>query len=543
MKISYSRLLFKLTEVVSRYDDQSISALKNDLRQLKSLTLPQNHSLGKYNNILIFICAHPADAEVLKLAEGELHRIATHFKKLSLKNKERWINSGLPYTEIVSNFSMDLVSWMIKQNFKVELNGFEEQGKEYKNILKITLPEVEKEITAVEDENVSLLNALRVGKKNILPFLLAEFERLKDFPSVKDYLFDALKLSFIIPLKDVQWCKSFNKLSFQQVFYHDQLLKKFDHVSLLNTPVNNKIDLNIDQRNELIRVCKLKLILLQRETEPVSYMDEKSLSYFELERGISIAFFTMIPERQLPVESYVGYTLFRNGYPAAYGGAWILGPRALFGINVFDWFRGGESGYILCQLLRTYRQVFSIEYFEVEPYQYGLGNPEGIESGAFWFYYKYGFRPLDAKLEKLAANEQKKIKTVKEYKTSKDTLERFTESNIALQLGHSIPIAMWQIRMQITEMIHKKFKDNRAEAEKQCIENFRLKTIFKRELDKHQMKVMTDVALMAEAYEWNSENIFRLLEQMVLEKPKDVYAHQKILLKLFQQIEMKVAHS
>ncbi len=272
-------------------------------------------------------------------------------------------------------------------------------------------------------------------------------------------------------------------------------------------------------------------------------MDEKSLSYFELERGISIAFFTMIPERQLPVESYVGYTLFRNGYPAAYGGAWILGPRALFGINVFDWFRGGESGYILCQLLRTYRQVFSIEYFEVEPYQYGLGNPEGIESGAFWFYYKYGFRPLDAKLEKLAANEQKKIKTVKEYKTSKDTLERFTESNIALQLGHSIPIAMWQIRMQITEMIHKKFKDNRAEAEKQCVENFRLKTIFKRELDKHQMKVMTDVALMAEAFEWNSENIFRLLEQMVLEKPKDVYAHQKILLKLFQQIEMKVAHS
>lgn len=535
--------MFKLTEVVSRYDDQSISALKNDLRQLKSLTLPQNQSLGKYNNILIFICAHPADAEVLKLAEGELHRIATHFKKLSLKNKERWINSGLPYTEIVSNFSMDLVSWMIKQNFKVELNGFEEQGKEYKNILKITLPEVEKEITAVEDQNVSLLNALRVGKKNILPFLLAEFERLKDFPSVKDYLFDALKLSFIIPLKEVQWCKSFNKLSFQQVFYHDQLLKKFDHVSLLNTPVNNKIDLNIDQRNELIRVCKLKLILLQRETEPVSYMDEKSLSYFELERGISIAFFTMIPERQLPVESYVGYTLFRNGYPAAYGGAWILGPRALFGINVFDWFRGGESGYILCQLLRTYRQVFSIEYFEVEPYQYGLGNPEGIESGAFWFYYKYGFRPLDAKLEKLAANEQKKIKTVKEYKTNKDTLEHFTESNIALQLGHSIPIAMWQIRMQITEMIHKKFKDNRAEAEKQCVENFRLKTIFKRELDKHQMKVMTDVALMAEAFEWNSENIFRLLEQMVLEKPKDVYAHQKILLKLFQQIEMKVAHS
>lgn len=543
MKISFYRILVLLQETASKYDEQSVSSLKNYLQQIKTLSLPQNYLLEKYHNALVFICAQPASEDILKLASGELHRIAVHFKKLKMANKERWLNSGMPYTEIISNFSIDLINWLIKNNIKTDLNGFDPKGKEFKEILKITLPEVEKEITAVEDENASLLRALQVVEKNRLPFLLAEFERLKDIPLVKDYLFDTLKLSFIIPLKELQWCKSFNKLSFQQVFFHDQLLKKFDHVSLLNTPVNKNIELTTDQRNELIRVCKLKLILLQRETEPVTYMDEKSIRYYELERGISIAFFTMIPERQLPVESYVGYTLFRNGYPAAYGGAWILGPRALFGINVFDWFRGGESGYILCQLLRTYHQVFSIEYFEVEPYQYGLGNPEGIESGAFWFYYKYGFRPLDAKLEKLAANEQKKIKAGNDYKTSKATLERFTESNISLQLGNSVPTAMWQIRMRITEMIHKKFKDNRAEAEKQCIENFKLKTIFKRELDKHQLKVMTDVAFMAEAYEWNSENIFRLLEQMVLEKPKDVYAYQKILLKLFQQIEMKVAKS
>ena len=59
---------------------------------------------------------------------------------------------------------------------------------------------------------------------------------------------------------------------------------------------------------------------------------------------------------------------------------------------------------------------------------------------------------------------------------------------------------------------------------------------FKRELDKHQLKVMTDVALMTEAFQWNSENIFRLLEQMVLEKPKDVYSYQKHVLKLVPYI-------
>ncbi len=532
MKTTFSSLLKLLQEVLFRYDELSNHQKKDCLKELCNSALPQNHLLEKYNYTLIFICAHPANLELLVLAKGELHRISIHLKKMNSRDKSKWINSGLPFTEVVSNFSIDLVSWMIQNEIPVSLNGFDERGEEFKNILKFTLPEVEKEITAVEDENAALLSSLKVKEKNILRFLLAEFDRLKDLPAIKDYFFDALKLTFVVQLKNIDWSKSFNKYSVQEIYYHDQVMKKFDHQLLLNSPIEKATELNISNRNELIRICKMKLILLQRETEPLSYMDEKSLRYYKLERGISIALFTMIPERQLPIESYVGYTLFRNGYPTAYGGAWILGRRALFGINIFDWFRGGESGYILCQLMRTYRQVFSIDYFEVEPYQYGLGNPEGIESGAFWFYYKYGFRPLDKNLEKLAAKEQQKISTNKEYKTSHATLERFTESNIALQLVDTVPLAMWQIREKITSMIHSKFQDNRAEAEQHCIIIFKQKSFFKRELDKNQLKVMTDVALMTEAFEWNSENIFRLLEQMVLEKPKDVYTYQKHVLKL-----------
>ena len=121
------------------------------------------------------------------------------------------------------------------------------------------------------------------------------------------------------------------------------------------------------------------MVLTGRETDTSTYMDENSFRLFELERGISVAIYGMTPERQLPLESYVGYTLFKNGFPAAYGGAWVFGERSLFGINVFEQFRGGESGFILCQLLRVYRQAFNVNYFEVEPYQFGLDNPEGNE--------------------------------------------------------------------------------------------------------------------------------------------------------------------
>lgn len=155
------------------------------------------------------------------------------------------------------------------------------------------------------------------------------------------------------------------------------------------------------------------MALTDRETDPITYMDTNQVWLYEMNRGISIAIYGMYPDRQLPLQSYIGYTLFKNGIPAAYGGAWLFGKRADFGINIFEPFRGGESGYIMCELLRLYRSVFNISYFEVEPYQYGLDNPDGIATGAFWFYYRFGFRPLSKELAKIAAAEYSKISTDK----------------------------------------------------------------------------------------------------------------------------------
>ena len=61
--------------------------------------------------------------------------------------------------------------------------------------------------------------------------------------------------------------------------------------------------------------------------------------------------------------------LFGITIPVAYGGSWIMGERAAFGMNIFEPFRGGESGFMMCQVLRTYRQTFGVRYFEVHAHQ------------------------------------------------------------------------------------------------------------------------------------------------------------------------------
>ena len=58
------------------------------------------------------------------------------------------------------------------------------------------------------------------------------------------------------------------------------------------------------------------------------------------------------------------------------------------------------------------------------PYQLGHHNEEAIESGAFWFYRKLGFRPGRADLLKLVEREEKRIAGDPQYKTPPRTLRR-----------------------------------------------------------------------------------------------------------------------
>ena len=276
------------------------------------------------------------------------------------------------------------------------------------------------------------------------------------------------------------------------------------------------------------------MAIYERETDPVTYMDERSFSLYELERGVTVAIYGMIPERQLPLESYVGFTLFKNGLPAAYGGAWIFGEYANFGINIFESFRGGESGYMMCQLLRVYKQVFNISFFEVEAYQFGLDNPDGIKTGAFWFYYRYGFRPIDSKLKKIAKDESVKIAKRKNYHTSKKVLVQFTESNMGLQLAEKKIVSLYDISEKVKKLIQKQYFGNRVLAEKDSVMRFKIKTLWAKSLNTNEEKVLKEIALWAEAMQITDAKKLDLMCQMIKTKPIDLYKYQFLLLNFFK---------
>lgn len=530
MSNSFKQLLQQLKSIVNKFDSDSATLKKELLRKLIACKLPLNKSLAEYQNVLLFISAHPNDEEMNELTTKASKKLTNTLQK---NKNDTLTNSGLPYTKTVSTFSHDLLKWLAKyKNIDVHFDSFYQQKITLNDALQFTLPAIEKEITTMEYNNAKLLKALQLNKKNILPFLLAEFDRLNDQPFVKDYFFNALGVYVQINPKNEAFSKLHNRLQHTTTYYQTDILKQFNQQELLNKKLPNPQKLNAKEFESTLEVVKNSLTLLQRETDPVTYLDEKSFRLYELERGISIATYEIIAERQLPLESYVGYTLFKNGYPAAYGGAWVLGRRALFGINIFEQFRGGESGFVLCQLLRVYRQVFDINYFEVEPYQYGKNNPEGISSGAYWFYFRYGFRSLDDTLNKTAQEEFAKITNNKGYRTSKETLVAFTKSNIALNIpGAPPPVTPAEIRLRIAEYISKKHNGNRVSAEKEVLKKFNTKT-----LTVYQKKALIDLAFLSAGLDIKNASTVKLIVKAAEIKPKDLYTYQKTLSKILNSI-------
>ncbi|HNP55235.1 MAG TPA: hypothetical protein PKK69_11460, partial [Ferruginibacter sp.] len=259
--------------------------------------------------------------------------------------------------------------------------------------------------------------------------LLQLFDRLNLCDRVKDVLFDPMQVF-------VQWCPALFQLSAPNpAFASKQMIRQPDLNKIWHQPLPRRRDLSTAGRYSYMAIMRTVLAALHRETDPVTYADPESLECYDLGRGFRLVLVGMIPERRLSLDAYIGYMGFKNGVPVAYGGGWIWADQCKIGLNILPAFRGGESAWIFAQILRAYRQRFALRQFRVSPYQYGAGNPEGLRSGAFWLYYKLGFRPETNELKTLADGEWKKVTEQKGYRSPFDILKKFTQAPLICNQG------------------------------------------------------------------------------------------------------------
>ena len=137
-----------------------------------------------------------------------------------------------------------------------------------------------------------------------------------------------------------------------------------------------------------------------------------------------------LPERRLLLESVYGFLTLKNGVPVGYVLVSALFGSSEIAYNVFETFRGGESGRIYGKVLALTRHLFAPDVFTIFPYQLGgYGNSEALASGAWWFYQKLGFRPRAPHVVALMNEELARMKADPTHRSTLATLKiaRFRE--------------------------------------------------------------------------------------------------------------------
>ena len=456
-------LITRLFSIRNRYGKQFALEKMQLLQTINIKTVKNKKAVQDCYAGLEFLIAYPDNNTIYERSNQLLQQLQEYL--ITNENlRYHLYNSGITNTTFCAAFSFELVKWLRKIRPKeIKLRSIEADDDQVRFVLQVVMPKVESEI--FQDANAEWrgwLQHLRKQDEDMLDQLIAIFDSSDIRPEVKDELWN--KIGIYVEITFTSYCCLPPSLT--RLYYHRSLIKKeIKKQTPVFTPIPVKLTDN--ESEQIIANARMIMLANLREIDPISYTSVKLVSYYHLRRGISVALTGMVRERRHPIDSYMGYVVFKNGLPVAYAASWILFNSGRIGLNVFYNYRGGESKYIFEQVLELHRKVYRLKRFTVDPYQIGETNSDGIHSAAFWMYYHLGFRPIQKIQQELATAEDVKIKFNKTYRSPVPVLKTLANSRLELVLQkNAVRFDATDISRAYAGILVKKYNGNRLLAEK-----------------------------------------------------------------------------
>jgi hypothetical protein len=463
------------------------------IHSLAAARFPDPASLIRFHEALMFLRAFPHSPRVLRKTESLLNNF---WKKVDALRKsgadmdafDPLEVSGIAGTQMEDTLSFDLARWLVRcPPGKVTIDWDEwDGGRAMASTLPRFLPLLEDDAFVEADtpwrrwnesasgetggqpvsqglkprrkaslggtaEAVPFPNspALRAGdgrghpslhKNSSVEWLIGRFETMPVSDRERAERYDSMRVPLRWDLANSPVSRTRNWKPVRKVFYHDGPLINRSEVSLARELAKRPPTLTRLSRRRgeaVIETIREVMLVRYRELYGTTLGDPSSVVRADVGRGVSIHLWNLPSERRLPLRAYVAGLTLKNGVPINYIEAIGLCEWMEVGFNTFYTFRGGEAGWIYAQALRCLCHLMGTTCVSVYPYQLGHDNEEAIESGAFWFYRKLGFRPGRPELQRLVEREEKKIAAERNYRTPARTLKRLAAGHVFYELPGS----------------------------------------------------------------------------------------------------------
>ncbi|MFZ1624171.1 MAG: hypothetical protein WAU48_05210 [Gammaproteobacteria bacterium] len=399
---------------------------------LERTQLPSASAVQRLHEMLCWMRAWPDDEQVLAAADAALRTFAA--RKDLRRFRAQLADSGIAGTTIHYHFFWPTARWLSTR--WPELLRFNRDCGEGEDWLRsawpVALPWIHAE-AAKRSENsaFAILDALR-GSTTDATFFVRGIDQTAGDTLARETVHDLLQPAYTLEANRdspsrtrALWSGASTSFITAPLAQGRSNLRKE-----LQRPPQTVTTTTPQDAAELLDLARAAMVTRGRDLDTFTWGNPEDIHVVDDGDGLAFAFIGAIPARRLPLAAAYGFLILRNGVPVGYGQVDALLGGAEIAFNTFDTFRGGASAFLFARLLAATRALLGSKAFSLEPYQLGYHNKEGIASGAWWFYFKLGFRPHDLALKRIARSELAKMERNPDHRSSAATLNRLAGKHL-----------------------------------------------------------------------------------------------------------------
>lgn len=442
------------------------------LARLASAPFASWKTLERLHEILCFVRAYPDDRAVQAAAEAALREVPRRVRRLAPRARARLHDSGIADTDLDYPFGLPMTRWLAARfpgDVSIAWSRFT-RGERLEEALCVLVTPAEAE--ALTEGGLGWRRWLRLASgdgRTELDVLLRLVDASPMPDATREWLFDALGLPIVWHLGVGAPSRTLLRLHDAPVFHHREPLHRstVDLAREIARPLRPPRRAGRALADAVVDAARASMATRARELHAFARANARDVLVADPGRGLRVALVGLQPDDRLPLDAYYAYLALKNGVPVSYGAGWGCFGTLEFALNIFESFRQGESALVVAQILRVYYQLFRMRTIVVDRSQIDASNPEAVETGAFYFYAKLGFRPTEPGVAGLADAERARIARDPTYRSPPAMLKRLGRSNLAFTLDGGAPapaVSGSRLAALVTAHIARAFDGDRGAA-------------------------------------------------------------------------------
>jgi hypothetical protein len=433
-----AKALASLARIARRYEPGLGARKLALLRRLSTAKLATPRQLLRFHELLCFLDAYPDDRRVRGLAR----RLLTAFRRRPDLRRHRaaLAGSGIAGTDTPYRFFWPTARW-ISTRWPGALVIDREDPEHVRAILD-ALPQLLEPVSAellrrLPAPTLDILDRLRPQGMTDADYLISLVSAMPGDDTAREALFDRVDPPFRLRAGTDTPERTTARFDRLPLHYRQEALRGPRPKLALEArrrPQRVKPLKGADAR-ALISLARISMATRERDLAVFQFANPNDAFLVDDGRGLGFAMVGMRPERRAFLPAIYGGLTLQNGVPIGYIQVDILGRHAELSFNTFETFRGADAAHVFARLVAAVHHVFRCDSFSIEPYQLGIDNEEGIKSGAWWFYFRFGFRPRDAASRRIAGRELDRVARNRRYRSSPRTLRSLARTHLYYSLA------------------------------------------------------------------------------------------------------------